>query len=95
MGQHTWLLMATICTELLCILKWSKGQFEEPFPRYVKFFWSIGGTVLVAYPIIKVSTGYCLKLKPELISFSKFGIPKMRRYLRRNAKIEKEKTKQT
>jgi phosphatidylserine synthase 2 len=55
MGQHAWLLMATICTELLCILKWSKGQFAEPFPRYIKFFWSIGGTVLVAYPMIKVS----------------------------------------
>jgi len=77
MGQHAWLLMATICTEVLCILKWSKGQFDTPFPKYVKFFWSVGGTLLIAYPTVK------------------FGIPKMRRYLRRQAKKEKAKVKET
>jgi phosphatidylserine synthase 2 len=54
MGQHVWLLLATICTELLVIVKWSKGQFQEPLPRYVKWAWSAGGGLLVFYPVIRV-----------------------------------------
>ncbi len=30
MGQHTWLMLATIGTELLVIIKWSKGRFPTP-----------------------------------------------------------------
>ena len=55
MGQHTWLLLATICTELLAIRKWSRGMFEEPFPFYVKLGWSIGAILLTVYPIVSVS----------------------------------------
>jgi len=57
MGQHTWLLLATICTELLAIRKWSRGMFAEPFPFYVKLGWSVGAIVLTVYPIVRVS-GY-------------------------------------
>ena len=57
MGQHTWLLLATICTELLAIRKWSRGMFEEPFPFYVKLGWSVGAILLTVYPIVSVS-GY-------------------------------------
>lgn len=32
MGQHVWLLLATVVTELLVIFKWSKGQFVS-FPH--------------------------------------------------------------
>ncbi|THU92447.1 phosphatidylserine synthase 2 [Dendrothele bispora CBS 962.96] len=49
MGQHVWLLLATILTELLVIFKWGKGQFPEPLPVKVKWGWAIGATSLVLY----------------------------------------------
>ena len=55
MGQHTWLLLATICTELLAIRKWSRGMFAEPFPFYVKLGWSVGVFLLTVYPTVRVS----------------------------------------
>lgn len=58
MGQHVWLLLATIITELLVIAKWSKGQFPEPLPSEVKWGWVIGATLLVLYPTVQV--GYVL-----------------------------------
>ncbi|EJD50505.1 PSS-domain-containing protein [Auricularia subglabra TFB-10046 SS5] len=53
MGQHAWLLLATIGTELLCIIKWSRGLFPEPFPTPVK--WGLGTTaaLLVLYPAVQ------------------------------------------
>jgi len=55
MGQHVWLLLATIVTELLVITKWSKGQFTEPLPSRVKWGWSIAAALLVLYPTFQVS----------------------------------------
>jgi hypothetical protein len=55
MGQHTWLLLATILSELLVIIKWSQGLFPEPMPGKVKLFLSILGFLLVAYPTVHVS----------------------------------------
>lgn len=55
MGQHVWLLLATILTELLVITKWSKGQFPEPLPRHIRWAWTIGGMLLVLYPAFRVS----------------------------------------
>ena len=55
MGQHVWLLLATIITEILVIRKWSKGQFPNPVPLTVKWCWAIGATLLVLYPTIQVS----------------------------------------
>lgn len=60
MGTHVWLLLATILTELLVILKWSKGQFDEPFPKPVKWGWGIGLTLLTLYPTIQVIGGITL-----------------------------------
>ena len=54
MGQHVWLLLATVGTELLVIIKWSQGQFLEPLPTPVKWAWGIGGTLLVLYPTVRV-----------------------------------------
>ena len=62
MGQHVWLLLATIITELLVILKWSQGQFPAPFPLAVKWGWGIGATLLVIYPIVQVSFFFFLFL---------------------------------
>jgi len=53
MGQHVWLLLATIATELLVIMKWSKGQFPEPLPLRVKWSWGFGALLLVLYPTIR------------------------------------------
>lgn len=52
MGQHVWLLLATILTELLVIKKWS--IFLEPFPTPVKWGWGVGVGLLVLYPIVQV-----------------------------------------
>lgn len=54
MGQHVWLLLATVATELLVIVKWSKGQFPAPAPTIVKWGWALGATLLVTYPVIQV-----------------------------------------
>lgn len=53
MGQHTWLLLATIITELLVIVKWSKGMFPEPMPKNIKIFLSTIATLLIVYPTVK------------------------------------------
>ncbi len=55
MGQHAWLLLATVVTELLIIIKFGRGQFPEPFPRPVKVFFAFLIFFLIAYPTIKVS----------------------------------------
>jgi hypothetical protein len=55
MGQHVWLLLATIGTELLAIVKWSKGQFPVALPTHVRFAWLVGGALLVLYPVGQVS----------------------------------------
>jgi phosphatidylserine synthase 2 len=62
MGQHVWLLLATICTELLAIVKWSKGQFSASLPTPVRIAWSIGAALLVLYPVCQVSVFVNLKL---------------------------------
>lgn len=53
MGQHVWLLLATIITELLVITKWGQGQFPEPLPSRVKWGWSFGAVLLVLYPTVQ------------------------------------------
>ena len=55
MGQHVWLMLATIGTELLVIVKWSKGQFPAPLPTHVRYAWLVGAALLVLYPIGQVS----------------------------------------
>ncbi|KAH9851756.1 phosphatidyl serine synthase-domain-containing protein [Lenzites betulinus] len=52
MGQHVWLLLATIGTELLVIAKWSQGQFPEPLPAAVRWAWTVGASLLVLYPTV-------------------------------------------
>ncbi|KIJ55000.1 hypothetical protein M422DRAFT_221436 [Sphaerobolus stellatus SS14] len=53
MGQHTWLLFATVLTELLLVFKWGRGVFTEPFPLHIKYFLSTLAVTLVLYPTIK------------------------------------------
>ncbi|QRW06627.1 phosphatidyl serine synthase [Ceratobasidium sp. AG-Ba] len=67
MGQHAWLLLATIVRISFA----SKGMFTEPFPTHIKFALSLGSALLVAYPTLK------------------FGLPSVRRYLRRRDKAKR------
>jgi len=53
MGQHVWLLLATIATELLAIFKWGQGQFPEPMPRTIVYALTVGGSLLVMYPAVR------------------------------------------
>ncbi|OBZ68638.1 Phosphatidylserine synthase 2 [Grifola frondosa] len=53
MGQHVWILLATIGTELLVITKWGQGQFPTPLPTPVKWAWAFGASLLVLYPIVR------------------------------------------
>ena len=66
MGQHVWLLIATIVTELLVITKWSKGIFIEPTPQPVKLGWIVGVVLLILYPITQVCLLSPLPLLPIL-----------------------------
>ncbi|KAG8886587.1 hypothetical protein FRB97_000006 [Tulasnella sp. 331] len=53
LGAHAWLLFATILTELLIIVKWSRGLYPAPTPTHVKVGWTIGSMLLVGYPTLK------------------------------------------
>jgi len=53
MGQHAWLMGATVMTELLIISKFGHGRFEQPFPTPVKLFTASGAVLLISYPIFK------------------------------------------
>ncbi|KAF8319655.1 PSS-domain-containing protein [Clavulina sp. PMI_390] len=53
MGQHAWLMSATVFTELLIIFKFGRDQFPQPFPLPVKVFITTGLVVLATYPILK------------------------------------------
>lgn len=57
MGQHAWLLLATVVTELLVIRKWGKHIYTAPFPKHIKWAWTIGATLLILYPSIRVRPG--------------------------------------
>ena len=61
MGQHVWLMCATVITELLIIIKFGRGQFVQPFPILVKLFAATGAVLLISYPIHKV-------WKPQLLA---------------------------
>jgi len=49
-------MLATIGTELLAIIKWSKGQYPTPLPTHVWFAWLVGAAMLVLYPVGQVSS---------------------------------------
>jgi len=53
MGSHAWLLYATVILELLCVIKWSTGEFPDPAPLSVKVFWTVFLSLLVLYPSVK------------------------------------------
>jgi hypothetical protein len=68
MGQHCWLLLATVLTEILAITKWSKGLFPEPLPEKVFWAWVVGGMALVIYPTVNVRVLLLFFAAPVLLS---------------------------
>ncbi|KAJ1963754.1 hypothetical protein GGI12_001864 [Dipsacomyces acuminosporus] len=51
MGAHCWMLIATLLTELLIIVKFSRGEFTEPFPRHVVIFWSTVAALIAGFSV--------------------------------------------
>ncbi|KAJ2859916.1 hypothetical protein GGH94_005828 [Coemansia aciculifera] len=51
MGAHCWMLITTLLTELLIIVKFGRGEFSEPFPTLVIAFWSLVVSILVGFSI--------------------------------------------
>lgn len=58
-----WLVLATIVTEVLVIVKW--GDFPNPCPTNVRLFLGAVAAFLVAYPTVKFGVpawrGYLLE----------------------------------
>ncbi|KAJ1986856.1 hypothetical protein H4R33_003126 [Dimargaris cristalligena] len=50
-GTQIWLMFANIVTEVLICIKLSKGEFNDPAPQYVVYFWTVLLTLLFVYPI--------------------------------------------
>ncbi|KAJ1800866.1 hypothetical protein LPJ59_000750 [Coemansia sp. RSA 2399] len=51
MGAHCWMLIATLLTELLIIVKFARGEFTEPFPTPVIVFWSLVASALGGFSL--------------------------------------------
>ncbi|KAJ2011226.1 hypothetical protein GGI06_004615, partial [Coemansia sp. S85] len=51
MGAHCWMLITTLLTELLIIVKFGRGEFSEPFPTHVIAFWSLVASILVGFSV--------------------------------------------
>jgi phosphatidylserine synthase 2 len=84
MGQHAWLLLATVTTELLLIFKWGRGQFPLPFPLSVKICAVVGVVLLLAYPALKVSAAVFRQGTSAFTEYwlgNQFGWPKIERRL--------------
>ncbi|KAJ1933414.1 hypothetical protein EC988_009126, partial [Linderina pennispora] len=64
MGAHCWMLIVTLLSELLIIVKFGRGEFTEPFPTYVIVFWACVAAVLVGFSVWRFA------LKPRLASKS-------------------------
>lgn len=79
MGQHAWLMSATVVTELLIIIKFGRGQFDQPFPTSVKLFAGTGLVVLISYPMFKVRMSLHDVLNgPNLtLAHHQFGLPRL------------------
>ena len=48
-GSHAWLQVANIATELLIIVKYSRGEFTESAPLGVIMFWCAFIALLCGY----------------------------------------------
>ncbi|KAI8321055.1 PSS-domain-containing protein [Martensiomyces pterosporus] len=70
MGAHCWMLIATLLTELLIIVKFARGEFAEPFPQHVVIFWSVVAALIAGFSV------WQFVLSPRLSGASGNGKPK-------------------
>ncbi|KAM0677403.1 hypothetical protein BDAP_002086 [Binucleata daphniae] len=52
-GYQLWLCIACIAVESLICIKYSQGEFKNPFPLHIKIFWAVLITILTLFPIVK------------------------------------------
>lgn len=64
-GYQLWLCIACIAVESLICIKFSQGEFAEPFPRHVKIFWSVLVSALSIFPVVKYLLCKTTKIKIE------------------------------
>ncbi|KAF9987844.1 hypothetical protein BGZ75_010393 [Mortierella antarctica] len=50
-GPQAWLLIGSIATEVLIVFKFGQGEFPNPAPASVIYFWAAFLTLLTVYPI--------------------------------------------
>lgn len=53
LGMYAWFFTANVATEGLIIIKFSTGEFNEPFPEKVVFFWMAFMATVSLYTIWK------------------------------------------
>jgi phosphatidylserine synthase 2 len=51
LGGQAWLMSLTVLVETLCCVKWGRGQFPNPAPRWVVHFWQVLLSILVIFPV--------------------------------------------
>jgi phosphatidylserine synthase 2 len=51
--MHAWMCTINILTELMIIIKFSKGEFPEPMPDHIAYFWISGLSSLFIYTVWK------------------------------------------
>ncbi|KAJ2798874.1 hypothetical protein H4R20_004656 [Coemansia guatemalensis] len=71
MGAHCWLLIATLLTELLIVVKFARGEFTEPTPRFAIVFWSAVAALLGAFSLWQFVIMPRLQSTPPLAPHSK------------------------
>ncbi|KAI8610751.1 phosphatidyl serine synthase-domain-containing protein [Chytriomyces sp. MP71] len=73
LGYHAWMLVANVATEALICVKFSEGEFTEPFPRNVIYFWMALVVALIVYaaaqfglrPLLQAQTEEAARVKAD------------------------------
>ncbi|KAI7832449.1 phosphatidyl serine synthase-domain-containing protein [Gamsiella multidivaricata] len=52
-GPQAWLLIGSIATEVLIVFKFGQGEFPNPAPKEVIYFWTVFLTIITLFPIYK------------------------------------------
>ena len=50
-GPQAWLLIGSIATEVLIVCKFGQGEFPNPAPKEIIYFWVAFLSLLTAFPI--------------------------------------------
>jgi len=61
-GVFVWLLLACIVTEILICVKFGRGEFVEPWPAHVLWFWGATGSAFLAFMglwYLRIFASYC------------------------------------